>query len=233
MASYSLNGTELLKTTRDENNLQWGSTVWTSPQSAWNWPPEKTFDVEAFNITKQTNDALTLLSAVDPTTGLQMEKSFAFVKQPKGMHLQANYRLTNHGTDSVSRGIWENTRLPYSGEFYFEADSTRLDKLSGNFAKRGKSTVIEMREGDDEKGKVFAFPVKGRVTYTANGLRFRKLWFPAEGDVAPGQSPLEIYLSPEEGFVEFEVQGVYRRLAPGASVTLNVAWKVDKLEEKE
>jgi len=39
IASFTYEGKEILKTSRDENNWQWGSTVWTSPQSDWNWPP--------------------------------------------------------------------------------------------------------------------------------------------------------------------------------------------------
>jgi len=153
------------------------------------------------------------------------------VGETKGMVLRASYRLTNHGTDTISRGIWENTRLPYGGEYSFEVDSLRRDKIEQPFTQRGKSTVVTMAPDDEEKGKLFVFPARGRTTYLKDGLRLRKLWFVAEGPVAPGQAPLEIYLAPEEGFTELEVQGVCRRLAPGASTNLTVAWQVARLEE--
>lgn len=233
LGSYVLNGQEILQTTRDEEGLQWGSTAWTSPQSAWNWPPEKTFDSGAFEVIKHTADAISLRSAIDPATSLQMEKTFAFIDQPKGMYLETIYRLINHGTETISRGLWENTRLPYGGEFYFSADSLRLDKLTNNFSKRGKSTIVPMRPGDVQKGKVFVHPAKGRGTYAGNGFRFRKLWFSGEGAVAPGHAPLELYLSPKDGFAEFEIQGVYRVIPPGESNSLTVAWKVGKLEKTD
>lgn len=229
LASYTVGGTELLKTTRDENGWQWGSTVWTSPQSAWNWPPEKTFDAQPFTVVEQARDAVKLLSAVDPETGLQLEKLFTFIEGPKGRYLQADYLLTNHGPDTLRRGLWENTRLPYAGEFYFSADSLRREGLERAFAERGATTLVAMNEADTEKGKLFIHPAKGRATYAGGGLRFRKLWIPVTEEVAPGQAPLEIYLAPKEGFAEFEVQGGYRTLPPGGSTTLNVAWRVGKL----
>lgn len=93
---------------------------------------------------------------------------------------------------------------------------------------------MEMSETDEEKGKLFIHPSKGRATYTGNGLLFRKLWFAdAEEPVAPEQAPLELYFAPKEGFSEFEIHGPYRAIAPGGYVNLVVAWKVGKLEAKE
>lgn len=231
LASYTLDGRELLQTTRDENGWQWGSTVWTSPQSAWKWPPESTFDTGNYAVTSYTKKSIALLSAIDPATGLQLEKIFDFTGEPKGMVLRASYRLTNHGADTISRGIWENTRLPYGGEYSFGVDSLRRDGIARPFARRGKSTLVQLNAEDEEKGKLFVHPSRGRVTYVNDGLRLRKLWFADEGPVAPGQAPLELYLAPEEGFTELEIQGIYRRLAPGESTTLSVAWQASRLEE--
>lgn len=228
LGSYTINGKEVLKTTRDADGWQWGSTVWSSPQTAWNWPPEKTFDAERFDYTAQSSSSVTLQSGIDPVSKLQLEKTFAFSSEGKaGLHLKATYRLINRGTEPVGRGLWENTRVPYSGEFSFVADSIRLDKLTGDFDRRGAATVINMTDGDTEKGKLFIHPNKGKATYAGNGVRLRKLWFLE--DAAPGQAPLEIYLAPAEGFAEFEVQGGYRVIPPGESITLSVAWQVAEL----
>lgn len=231
LASYTVEGIEVLKTTRDADNLEWGSTVWTSPQSAWNGPPEATFDADAFERTDQNQASVSLQSAVDPATKLQMVKTFAFVTGGKsGLHLQTTYELYNRGNEPVYRALWENTRLPYGGEFSFVADSIRLDKLENNFATRGKATVVPMTAEDTRKGKLFVRPAKGKATYAGNGVRLRKLWFPDDQhDVAPGHAPLEIYLDPKSGLAEFEIQGPYRAIAPGGYTSLAVAWQVAKL----
>lgn len=234
MASFTVRGHELLKTSRDENGWQWGSTVWTSPQAAWNWPPEATFDAGPFTVTAQTPNSVTLQSAVDEATGLQLTKVFTFVKSPKGLQLEADYRLYNRGKKTISRGIWENTRLPYGGEFAFIADSIRQDKLDLTFSERGEVTVVSMEEGDRGKGKLFIYPGNGKATFSGEKVRLRKLWYSSPADkVAPGQSPLEIFLSPTEGFAEFEVQGPYRKIAPGGYNKLVVNWRVGVLEYKD
>ncbi len=234
MASFTVKGHEVLKTTRDENGWQWGSTVWTSPQSAWNWPPEATFDAEPFTVIEQSANAVTLESVVDPETGLQLTKSFTFVKGPKGLQLEADYRLYNRGQKTISRAIWENTRVPYGGEFAFIADSIRQDKLDLTFGERGEVTTVDMTAADTQKGKLFVFPGNGKATFSGDKVRLRKLWYFSEADkVAPGQSPLEIFLSPEEGFAEFEVQGPYRKIAPGGYNNLVVNWRVGALQYKD
>lgn len=231
LASFTLRGKEVLKTTRDEDGLQWGSTVWTSPQSAWAWPPEATFDRQAFVLTDRQPHSVTVTSAVDSATQLQMQKIFAFVRSGKsGVRLQCTYELYNRGETPVTRGLWENTRLPYGGEFSFVADSIRVQHLSGDFEVRGKATVVRMAAGDREKGKLFVHPSTGKATYAGRGIRLRKLWYADEQPgVAPGQAPLEIYLDPESGFAEFEVQGPYRPIEPGGLTSLTVAWQVAEL----
>ncbi|MEM6771100.1 MAG: DUF4380 domain-containing protein [Bacteroidota bacterium] len=230
LASYTLEGQELLQTKRDANGWQWGSTVWTSPQAAWNWPPEATFDALPFAVVERSDNAIVLQSDTMSSSGLQLTKSFRFVSGGKGQYLEAEYRLYNHGQDTVYRGVWENTRLPYTGEYSVAVDSLRRDLIERPFRKRTQYTVMEMTQDDHEKGKLFVHPGKGRATYTGNGLSFRKLWVnDPEEPVAPGQAPLEIYFAPEEGFTEFEIQGPYRAIAPGEYVNLVVAWKVSRL----
>ena len=235
LASFTHAGKELLKTTRDADDLQWGSTVWTSPQSAWNWPPEATFDRNAFTVQEATASSVTLVSGVDPATKLQLTKTFIFSTSGKGgLHLGATYNLFNRGDQPVGRGLWENTRLPYGGDYLFVVDSMRVDKLADNFATRGDATVVTLQPGDGQKGKLFIRPTKGKATWAYNGLRLRKLWYlNPDYDVAPGQAPLEIYLDAESGFTEFEIQGVYKEIQPGEGVGLSVDWQVVELVETD
>ncbi|MEO0734909.1 MAG: hypothetical protein AAFZ52_18880 [Bacteroidota bacterium] len=65
ITSLTYAGQEILQTTRDTLNLQWGSTAWTSPQSAWKWPPPTTFDSEPFTYDLLRENVLLLESARD------------------------------------------------------------------------------------------------------------------------------------------------------------------------
>ena len=62
-------------------------------------------------------------------------------------------------------------------------------------------------------------------TYENNGLLLVKSW-KRPVVVAPEQSRLEIYLSPEKGFAELEVQGNYGEIKPGEFVDLIVFWQL-------
>jgi hypothetical protein len=46
---------------------------------------------------------------------------------------------------------------------------------------------------------------------------------------APGEAQIEIYASPAHTYVEVEVQGAYRTIAPGAALSWRVVWLARKL----
>jgi hypothetical protein len=226
ISSLTFNGIEILNTSRDSNNLQWGSTAWSSPQSDWNWPPIAAFDVEPFEVMRVEEKSILLEGPTDPETHLRMRKRFTLGPESD---IGLTYWLTNEGVSSINVALWENTRLPYAGRFEFQADSIRgsLDTLPVNF--QDSLYTIYADERHVQPQKVFADLPTTTARYYNNGVILTKHNLAnAFYRVAPGQGPLEIYLDPPAGFVEFELQGDYRLIGPGESNNLRAKWSIKR-----
>ncbi|MDA8745564.1 DUF4380 domain-containing protein [Rubripirellula amarantea] len=245
IVSFSLDGIEVLRTTRDEKNLQWGSTAWSSPQSDWNWPPLETLDSEPYVVRSHSADAIELASGIDETTKLQMIKHFQMRMGSNGAPLAVvSYRIANRGLVDTKVAVWENTRVDWGGFTEFSAGSQiRLSHPE-------KSVVTEDRNGvtrlafngmQPHAQKVFVTPAE--VT-NSKGERQSSVWNRYHrhdlvlikrcellADTAPGQTPLEIYLAPQSDFAELELQGPYESLAPNEEVSLVVHWQLFKTED--
>lgn len=240
IASFTYEGKEILKTSRDSNNWQWGSTLWLSPQSVWNWPPTLAFDQGPYTVDRFPKDSslLVFTSEVDPATQLQVTKHLRLaIDEQRGPLASMRYKIYNRGAQAQWVGIWENTRVPWLGHSLLPsggqlrlADSSRAINFS-------QPDTAHWRLAFDEKQpnaqKIFYDPLPPQGprpaylihNYYCDGLVLEKSWaYPSA--VAPGQSRVEIYLAPQEGFAELEIQGEYRMLAPGESVSLLVFWRL-------
>ena len=139
----------------------------------------------------------------DSVTLLRMRKRF--VPGPEN-DIGLTYWLTNEGVSSVNVVLWENTRLPYAGRFEFSADSIRgsLDLLPVTLRDSVYSIYADERHLVPQK--IFADMSTTTAGYYHNGLILTKHNIAnAFYRVAPGQGPLEVYLDPTAGFVEFEL----------------------------
>lgn len=229
ISSLTFNGVELLKTSRDSLNLQWGSTAWSSPQEDWQWPPIAAFDTEPYTVTELRENVLLLEGPLDPGTLLRMRKRISL---GPNNDVGLTYWLTNEGVSSIKVALWENTRLPYAGRFEFAADSIR--GTTGQLPAELKDSIYTVYADDrhPKRLKIFADLPKKVASYYHNGLVLRKHHVAnAFYRVAPGQAPLEIYLDRPAGFVEFELQGDYRLLEPGESNNLRVRWEIGRADQ--
>lgn len=224
ISSFRVDGEEILQTTRDTNGWQWGSTVWLSPQRAWGWPPPATFDAAPYVLTRTGERELLLTSAVDSATQLQLTKRLLL----RDTALALTLTLYNRGDTLRNYGLWSNTRLPYAGQLKFTpGDSIRVEKIDSPVAYRKDFRAdIHFDERHPKNGKVFSNLTTGGVHYyTSAGTRFTQTTpYLTYAEVAPDQAPLEVYLAPEDGFAEFELQGPYGPIAPGDSLVFGLLW---------
>ncbi len=238
IASFSLCEKEILRTDRDKNNWHWGSTVWISPQSDWNWPPHKTFDEASYKVLDQTQDTIEVVSDIDEDTGFQMTKRFKLQKSSTGIpQAVMTYRLVNHTQEEKQIGLWENSRFPWRGTIVFAKGSTiKMAKEDAPIlsVQTQWGTQLKLDSSQPNGQKVFVTPptLLGKdqnqtprinVAYLTEHLVLVKSQ-ERPRQVSPGQSPLEIYFAPEQDFVEIEFQGDSHRIAPGATVQWNVQW---------
>ena len=111
--SLKLKGTEYIK--QGTNLTQMGSTLWTSPQSAWNWPPLSTTDSKTYTANIEGNKMIFESGIESGISG----KKFKFIKtfwaNENNNSISIRYSLVNTGTSSISTSLWEITRVEGDG----------------------------------------------------------------------------------------------------------------------
>lgn len=226
ISSLTYDGVEVLQTTRDKENLHWGSTVWTSPQSAWNWPPPAAFDAEPYTLTKLGEYRILLEGPLDTVSFLRMRKRIVLGPDSD---IGLTYWVTNEGASGVNVALWENTRLPYAGTFEFVADTVWTERDSVEFELQDSVRIVTLDERHTAEGKLFANLPTGTATYKHNGIAFTKHTVVKDlYRTPPNEAPLEIYVAPKGNFFEFELVGDYRNIGPGESNNVRLKWSLKK-----
>ena len=240
IASMTYEGEEVLKTTRDENNWHWGSTVWVAPQSDWRWPPSTVIDSEPYTVVSAEDSKIVVRSKVDQKTGFQITKRFELRQRANLPVATMTYLVHNRSQETKKVALWENTRVVWDGVTRFPS-GTKIRLANEDqpiVMKENKSGIsIAFNDKQPNSQKVFCTPpAPADGARTWNSFRIGDLLLTKSrqdpGKVAPGQSPLEIYFGKDAGFAELEYQGTYETLAPGESASMVVFWRLRKLEPK-
>jgi hypothetical protein len=232
IVTFSLGGRNLLTAAKDASDINWGSTLWPSPQNDWSWPPPTEIDSSAYTASL-AGAILTLTSATASALGLSVTKKFT-VDSVAGV-VKIEYRISNRGTQSRSVAPWEVSRLAAGGLTFFPLGAGAPSKgappllqlqLSGGVAWLAYDASV-VTEGQ----KALADGSEGWIAHATGNLLFVK----AFGDItttqaAPGEAEIELYADPTHTYIELEDQGAFTRLAPGASLSWTVRWFVRQLD---
>ena len=212
------------------NADNWGSTFWTSPQSAWGWPPSDEIDKNAYTA-KLKDNCFVLTSAKDEKLGYVVSKEF--YGNLTDTSLVVKYTITNNAAVPQALAPWEITRVAPHGLSYFP---------SGKKTKKGDLTPLT----EDSKGitwfsyngdkippgvpKLISDGSEGWFAQVNRGIILLKKFedVPAE-KMAPEEGEIELYANPDKSYIEIEQQGEYTTLIPGQSLTWEVKWYLRKL----
>ena len=230
ITSYQYKGRELLQTKRDSAGITFGSTVWTSPQADWGWPPPAAFETEPYEAVKLRDNVYVFTSGLDEESGLQIEKRVQLMANGE---LGLRYKVKNEIGMSTQVAAWEVTRLPYAGYIEFVvSDTVYTDKGDLGVEFRDDRGYIYFDDQTTEARKIYATLRDTAVRYHHDGLVFTKqTMITGRNQTVPGQMPLEVYLDPVRGFAEFELQGGAYNLETGQEATMRVKWLVREEEE--
>ena len=227
ISSLTYGGQEVLNVGSDTSGFTTGSVAWTSPQENWGWPPPASLDRAPFTVQEVEEYSVLLIGDPDPETGLVMQKRY---RLGPDSDVGLTYWLTNKGDSTLGVAPWEVTRLPYGGTLEFYADSVRSQPAGDHYTTTDslrRTVTFDGRHAG--KIKLFAALDSIPAVYRRDGLVLEKHTVVTDFyRVAPGQAPLEVYLDPERNFVEFELQGDYRNISYGETVTLRTRWKVGR-----
>jgi hypothetical protein len=222
VTALRLAGRNLL-TGPDVDAGNFGSTFWTSPQSAWGWPPVPEVDHVAYRASIE-GEAVVMRSARSASLGVEIEKRFS-ADRARGA-LTFEYRIHNLGALPLQTAPWQITRVGPggltfypSGEGVFPPSNLGVrDALGATWYDYDKAAITDHQ-------KHFADGREGWLAHVDRDALLIKT-FPSvpRAAHAPGEAQIEIYASPAHTYVEVEAQGAYETIAPGEALTWEVVW---------
>jgi len=225
VASLQYHGKELLSMVKDKDAFRWGSTVWPSPQAAWDWPPPEVMDKGNYSILEQSPSSITLESPPKAYKDLQVTKHFQLVDEN---NIQIQYSFENKGDTMIQVGIWEVTRIPYTGRIFWKT-GLPIELPTIGLNQVGSISFFQL-EGHKEPGKLFVKSDGGWVAYEHQGVRLTKKFAPIAFErIAPEQAPIEIYYEPVYKFAEIEEHGPYVTLQASESTTFELTWSLETI----
>jgi len=207
-----------------------GSTFWTSPQTAWGWPPVPEIDHLPYRAHLE-GDAVVMRSDPAPALGVEIEKRFAADRARAA--LVFDFRIYNWGAGAIQMAPWQITRVPPGGLTFFPTGDGRfppsnldaIESLGVTWYAYDKSVITDNQ-------KLFADGREGwlaHVDVDRQTLLVKTFAVTPRAAHAPGEAQIEIYASPAHTYVEVEAQGAYQAIAPGASSPWRVVWLVRQL----
>jgi len=245
---FSLEGDDIL-TGPDVNPLNFGSTLWTSPQSQWGWPPPVAIDSLPYGATPadEAGAAIRMMGQADGGLGLAVAKTFS-ADGARGA-VTIDYALVNQGAEARTVAPWEISRHPTGGLTFFPADGPDDAARGATSAAgpivdpRSNLAVVESAgavwfdydaRAITDHQKLFArgHRTEGWIAHVdrARRLILVKTFAPVEASrTAPGEAGLEIYADPNHTYVEVEQQGAFEPLPPGATTHWTVTWRLRRL----
>lgn len=213
-----------------EYGFIYGSTLWTSPQADWGWPPPTTLDSGTYTASLE-GDTVTMTSSANTplgSTSLQVTKSFT--PDLTDGSILVTYTIANVGASDVSLAPWEVTRFFPGGLTLFPSGSTSAatsltysefaghiwydQSLQGGeklFGDSGDGWIAHVDRRSDAAGD----PATDYLVV----LQWDDVPLAAQ---APGEGEVEIYNGAT--YIEVEVQGPYGPLASGASTSFTERW---------
>lgn len=233
ITEFSVNGENVLYPLEDLGDwTNGGSTFWTSPQSAWGWPPNPLVDRARYAARlDETRHRLVLESQPFELSGSALTVTKQFWPDRHRGAVMVEYVVHNHGAALWLAG-WEVSRLAATGQSFFAGQQKRaLGGLPPPLTASDAAGWTWMDHAEQlAEAKLGADAARGFVAYTSPRVLFLKLFEEHPSSTsAPGEAQIELYVKPGR-YVEIEQQGPYRELGPGEELAYRLSWYIRSLE---
>jgi Domain of unknown function (DUF4380) len=229
VTALRLGGHDLL-TGRQVDPGNFGSTFWTSPQTAWGWPPVPEIDHLPYRAHLE-GDTIVMRSDPVPALGVEIEKRFSIDRGRAA--LVFDFRIYNWGQAAIQTAPWQITRVPPGGLTFFPTGDGRFPPSNLDAIEAlGVTWYAYDKAAITDNQKLFADGREGwlaHVDVDRQTLLLKTFAVTPRAAHAPGEAQIEIYASPAHTYVEVEAQGAYEAIAPGAFSHWRVVWLVRRL----
>ncbi|MFA0813343.1 hypothetical protein [Microbulbifer epialgicus] len=152
--------------------INFGSTLWISPQSLWDWPPIAAHDSQPYQVIKSGAQNLSLEGPVG--AGVSVEKHFSWTGHDL---LQLDYKLETT-KDFEALAAWEVTRVPIEGLAFAPVNPETIKIVFGKVDYQLSRDTLWLPLDSKKpliEGKVIANGTEGWLAYVNNGLLYIKL----------------------------------------------------------
>ena len=229
IVSLKYDGKEVISQSKAPESF--GSTFWTSPQNVWNWPPVPEIDKYPYEITEDGPQQLTITSQVAPKLGMSVSKKF--VADKKNGRIDVTYQIVNADNRPHEVAPWEVTRVPHGGLIFFEAPLEGFTPAGLMAFENAHGCAWTKPDVKQENRKVNA-DGKGWLAFLNDGLLLLKTFDDLkDGQPAPGEAEIQVYINRGKSYIELESQGAYVTLKPGESLSWTVGWTLKECQDKE
>lgn len=220
----------------------YGSTFWTSPQSYWGWPPVAAIDSQAYTgSASSASNSIQLVSGVATIANFASSQIYVtktFVAVPESGAIDVTYTISNYSASvSVTLAPWQISRVKGTGGMTF------FGKGSGSVIyQSGSDPTFQLTDLDSILWYSFAtvnanskaladgagwIAHATASTSTSSSLLYL-LSYPdmQPSEAAPGEAEVEVFTGTNGDYVEIEPQGSFAAIAPGATRSWTVRWKL-------
>lgn len=235
ITSFKLGENEMLLPGRDMT----GSTLWTSPQDDWGWPPLSTTDSKKYAASIEGEK---MIFVSDEDTGLKGKK-FKFIKtfwaSESNNSISIQYALVNTGSSSISTSLWAVTRVEPNGLTFWKTGDKK-PWFSGNWTATLRDAIeeesgyywLEFDIANGNSNKFFSGI--GETGWFAHinksNIAFIKSFDDvATSDFAPAEGEFEYYTGGT--YIELENQGKYTEVAVGDTLNYDVTWHLRQISD--
>lgn len=221
-----LTGPEVVAGGRDSTPNMYGSTFWTSPQSAWGWPPEAALDT-ASHRARVDGRVLELSSEVGAATGYSVRKRF-WADAARNL-ISIEYTLENQRA-VLPAAPWEISRVPKAGFVLFASAGLAMPNSSLPSLVRDGVAWVDIASAPGVDSKLFQDGSEGWLAYVWRNLAFIKTFEDlSAADAAPSEAEIEVFVNGDFEYVEIEQQGRYALPPAGGASSWQVNWMLERL----
>ena len=212
--------------------LNGGSTLWLSPQTAWDadpetdWPPPEAIDTAPYAASVEGEAIVTI---GEPATLGDFEFSVTkrFAADLAAQAIDITYTMINEGTAAASFAPWEVSRHVRGGLTFWPGTEVESGEFPLGAPIDGVIWWDDSVATETDMGKVFSDGSEGWLAHVQGDLLLVKTWTDSTM-LPPAHGEIELFLG--DGYIEIEEHGPYGEVQPEEQSPWNIRWMVRPLD---
>lgn len=230
--SFKINSNELLVTSDVSPGFLWGAVLWPAPQSEFGWPPPMGLDDGQYTASLEGN-VMRFVSPIDKDGNddeMQFVKDF-WADDSEGA-VSMKYSLINTGTNTITKALWELTRVPVNGlTFWPTGPEGTWGELASSTVEQDGHTWIDISAETRSGLKFFADGSDGWMAHVDEDRRIYIKSFDDvdHADFADGEAEIELWIS--DVYIELENLSAAEEILPDDSIHYTMKWHLHQLPD--